>query len=72
MKHQNQTEWVVHCNPVGIPSNVADFTEARLQRLISDGDSSAHLKEIAVLYALGSIAVAWKRGRPVWVNVKEP
>jgi len=52
--------------------NVFDYTEFRMKEyILSSKDESEvdALKEILSLYKKGSIAIAWKSGKPVWVNV---
>lgn len=52
--------------------NVVDFTEHRLLRIASKAhDPQQQLVLMAMIkdYRDGNIAVAWKRGQPVWIKV---
>jgi hypothetical protein len=52
--------------------NVVDFTEHRLFRIAAKThDPQQRLVLMAMIedYRKGNIAVAWKRGQPVWIKV---
>ena len=52
--------------------NVVDFTEKKLLRYASRSqDSQQKLVLMAMIkdYMDGNIAIAWKRGQPVWIKV---
>lgn len=52
--------------------NVFDYTEFRMKEYILNSKDEKEidaLKEILSLYKKGLIAIAWKAGIPVWVNV---
>jgi len=52
--------------------NVVDFTERKLIRFASKThDSQQKLVLMAMIedYRKGNIAIAWRRGQPVWIKV---
>jgi hypothetical protein len=56
----------------GILRKIFDYTEYRLSKYIDQvKDSQQKLMLIALLkdYISGSVAIAWKRGQPVWIKV---
>lgn len=63
--HKSQNEWQ------SIKS-IIDFTEHRLVQVADnaeDEQQKATLKKLLKDYKSGSVAVAWKSGKPVWLNV---
>jgi len=58
----------------GILNRIVDFTEHRLRRHIETvKDTQQKLTLIALLqdYITGNVAVAWKRGQPIWIKVSK-
>lgn len=52
--------------------NLFDYTEFRLKLYISqvtDDQQKSTLTEVLALYRRGQVAVAWKSGKPIWLNV---
>ncbi|NBW13036.1 MAG: hypothetical protein EBR82_33955 [Caulobacteraceae bacterium] len=52
--------------------NLFDYTEHRLKLYITqtqDEQQKATLKQVLNDYKKGLVAVAWKAGKPVWINV---
>ena len=59
------TEFQVH---VGKAGNVVDFTEFKLLRYsasVSDPQQKLIIAALIIDYRMGTIAVAWRRGKPV-------
>jgi hypothetical protein len=58
----------------GLMHLVIDFTEHKLRRHIEKvKDAQQKLTLVALLndYIIGSVAVAWKRGQPIWIRVSK-
>ena len=58
----------------GILDKVFDYTEYRLLKYIDRvKDAQQRLILVALLhdYTIGDVAIAWKRGKPVWVKVSK-
>ena len=56
----------------GNKRNIFDYSEYRLKLYIEqtvDDQQKMTLKEVLANYKKGMVAVAWKSGRPVWINV---
>lgn len=56
----------------GIVKKVYDYSECKLERYIDRvKDSQQKLVLIALLhdYIAGHVAIAWKRGQPIWIKV---
>jgi hypothetical protein len=69
-RRERCTEFQMHGGDAG--RNVVDFTEHKLIRYASKThDSQQKLVLMAMIddYRNGNIAVAWRRGQPVWVKV---
>ena len=52
--------------------NLFDYTEFRLKLYISqvtDDQQKTTLTDVLALYKKGQVAVAWKNGKPIWLNV---
>lgn len=63
-----------HTAFMGVMHRVADYTEYRLRRYIETvKDSQQNLVLVALLkdYISGNVAIAWKRGQPVWIQVSK-
>lgn len=55
-----------------VKHKLVDFTEHRLQRLIDkahDVQLRSALAELLQNYRRGNVAIAWRRGKPTWLNV---
>ena len=58
----------------GIMHQVLDYTEFRLKRYIEQtNDAQQKLVLVALLadYIAGRVAIAWKRGKPIWIRVSK-
>lgn len=58
----------------GIMNVVIDYTEHRLRKhieKIKDAQQKLILSALLIDYISGNVAVAWKRGLPVWVKVSK-
>lgn len=56
----------------GIRKKIYDYSEHRLRRYIETiKDAQQEMVLVALLhdYIEGSVAIAWKRGQPVWIKV---
>jgi hypothetical protein len=56
----------------GILKYVVDFTERKLSKCIeqtNDESQKTMLSNLLKEYVAGKVAVAWRRGRPVWIKV---
>jgi hypothetical protein len=63
-----------HTAFTGIMHLVIDFTEHRLARYIEKiKDAQQKLILVALLqdYKIGNVAIAWKKGQPVWIKVSK-
>jgi len=70
------TEFQLHKSQLtifnGILDQVIDYTEHRLNRYaksVKDSQQSAALFELVERYKKGMVAIAWRKGRPVWLRV---
>jgi len=55
-----------------ILKNICDYSEFKLIRCINDvNDQQQKLILIALLndYITGHVAVAWKKGKPIWIKI---
>jgi hypothetical protein len=73
---EHSTEFQLHKSHVPefdqIRDKIIDFTEHRLARFINeitDVQQRGALLELIGKYRLGQAAIAWRRGRPIFVNV---
>lgn len=58
--------------PGGSKKNILDYTEFRLKLYITqvkDTQQKMTLEMVLTSYMKGETAIAWKSGRPVWINV---
>jgi len=76
IKPSESTEFQLHKSQQtifnGILKKVHDYSEYRLMQYIKKtSDVQQKLVLVALLkdYILGNVAVAWKRGQPIWVKV---
>jgi hypothetical protein len=56
----------------GIMKSIVDFTERKLNKCIeetTDENQKSLLVNLLKEYVAGKVAVAWRRGRPVWIKV---
>ena len=68
------TEFQLHKSQINNSGkrNLFDYTEFRLKLYITqinDEQQKLTLQEILNSYKKGLVAVAWKSGKPVWINV---
>jgi hypothetical protein len=58
----------------GILYKVFDFTEYRLKKYIKGTDDTQQKLTLVTLlkdYISGHVAVAWKKGHPIWIKVSK-
>lgn len=72
------TEFQMHKSQLtifgGIMHKVLDFTEHKLEKYIDKiKDAQQKLVLIALLsdYTNGNVAIAWKRGQPIWIKISK-
>lgn len=71
----SSTEYQLHKSqlfPTIIARNLVDFTTIKLMSCINNSeneDDKIVLKKVLQDYKKGKIAVAWKAGLPIWINV---
>lgn len=68
------TDFQLHKSQIqgSVKRNLFDYTEFRLKLYISqvtDDQQKTTLSEVLALYKRGQVAVAWKSGKPIWLNV---
>lgn len=71
---EKTTEFQLHKSllPVANTKRIIDYTERRLclfVKRISDPQQRETLINLLDKYCKGEVAVAWKAGKPVWINV---
>lgn len=76
VKHGECTEFQLHKSQQtifnNILRNICDFSEHKLIRYIDTvTDQQQKLVLVALLhdYKAGHVAIAWKRGQPIWIKV---
>lgn len=74
--HEGNTEFQMHRtqHPMfdQVKEKLLDFTEHKLQRFIdvtSDPQQKHALIDLLQQYRRGNVAVAWRHGRPIYLNV---
>lgn len=72
----HSTEFQLHKSQLTIfqeiLDQVIDYTEHRLKKYansVKDHQQRAALLELVERYKKGMVAIAWKKGRPVWLSV---
>jgi hypothetical protein len=58
----------------GLLHKIVDYSEIRLRKhieKIEDIQQKLILKNLLEDYVSGEVAIAWKRGRPIWVKVTQ-
>ena len=58
----------------GSVRTIVDFTEYRLKRYIksvTDDQQKLTLKQLLSDYIAGRVAIAWKRGQPIWIKISK-
>ena len=68
------TEFQLHKSQLSLASvkYIIDYSEVRLKHFIktvSDAQQKETLTKVLNSYKRGEVAVAWKAGKPVWINV---
>lgn len=68
------TEFQLHKSQLSLSSvkRIIDYSELRLKYFIStvtDSQQKETLTKVLESYKKGDVAVAWKAGKPVWINV---
>lgn len=61
-----------HMSCAGVLHKVIDYTEHRLKKFIktvSDPQQKAALNHLLEQYKKGMVAIAWRKGRPVWTKL---
>ena len=71
---EKTTEFQLHKSllPVSNIKKIIDYTERRLHlfvKRIADPQQRETLINLLDKYCRGEVAVAWKAGKPVWINV---
>jgi len=71
---ERSTEFQLHKSqlPLSNVSKVLDFTEYKLKiflQSVLDPQQKQTLAGIIKKYCKGEVVVAWKAGKPVWINV---
>lgn len=68
------TEFQMHKSQLSVESvrSIIDYTENKLKlflRTITDPQQKDSIAKVIESYCKGEIAVAWKAGKPVWLQV---
>lgn len=78
MKPGESTDFQLHKSQLtifsGILHRVFDYTEHKLRKHIStvkDEQQKLTLRELLRDYITGNVAVAWKKGQPIWIKVSK-
>jgi hypothetical protein len=78
MKPGESTDFQLHKSQLtifsGILHIVVDFTEYKLRKhinIVKDEQQKLTLKELLKDYITGNVAVAWKKGQPIWIKVSK-
>lgn len=71
---ERSTEFQLHKSQLSVSNvkKVLDYTEHKLRAFvqkISDTQQRETLLNVIKKYCKGEVAVAWKAGKPVWINV---
>ena len=69
--HLHKSQYTIF---TGILHLVADYTEYKLKKCINEAVDKQQKNVLLKLlkdYIAGNVAVAWKRGQPVWVMVSK-
>ena len=71
---ERSTEFQLHKSQLPITNlkKVLDYTEHRLRiffKKILDPQQRETLADVINKYCKGEVAIAWKSGKPVWINV---
>jgi len=71
---EKSTEFQLHKSqlPISSTKRIIDYTERRLflfVKRIADPQQRETLITLLDKYCKGEVAVAWKAGKPVWINV---
>lgn len=71
---ERSTEFQMHKSQLTVSNvkKVLDYTEHRLRAFvqkISDSQQRETILNVITKYCKGEVAVAWKAGKPVWINV---
>jgi len=78
MKPGESTDFQLHKSQLtifsGILHLVFDYTEHKLRKVINivkDEQQKLTLRELLKDYITGNVAVAWKKGQPIWIKVSK-
>ena len=68
------TEFQVHKSHRGdvFGKHVIDYSEHRLRRHIQkvdDAQQKAIIENLIIDYVEGRVAIAWKKGKPIWIKL---
>lgn len=69
---ESSTEFQLHKSIMCADKNVLDYTSFRLRRYaesVTDISQRMTLENIVVSYEKGIVAVAWKCGKPIYMNI---
>lgn len=78
MKLEESTDFQLHKSQLtifsGILQMVFDYTEYKLRKhidIVKDEHQKLTLKQLLKDYITGNVAVAWKKGQPIWIKVSK-
>jgi hypothetical protein len=78
MKPGESTDFQLHKSQLtifsGILHMVFDYTEHKLRKhinIVKDEQQKLTLRELLKDYITGNVAVAWKKGQPIWIKVSK-
>lgn len=78
MKPGESTDFQLHKSQLtifsGILRKVFDYTEYKLRKhinVVKDEQQKLTLRELLRDYIAGNVAVAWKKGQPIWIKVSK-
>lgn len=78
MKPGESTDFQLHKSQLtifsGILHRVFDYTEHKLRKhinVVKDEQQKLTLRELLRDYITGNVAVAWKKGQPIWIKVSK-
>lgn len=78
LKPGESTDFQLHKSQLTIFSEILhivfDYTEYKIKKHIEaakDEQQKLTLKELLKDYKVGNVAVAWKKGQPIWIKVSK-
>ena len=76
-KSNESTAFQLHKSQYAFPqflSKIIDYSEHKLKRYavdIKDHQQKLVLAKLLEDYLVGKVAIAWKRGQPIWIKVSK-